>query len=113
MKRRRDVVASVIALAGFGALFMALPSHGAGLKVSIVGISYHPATIKLHAGGAATFYNDTKVVHTATCPACHLDTGDIQPGTFKTLTFPKPGTYQVLCRYHGDQGMVASVVVTP
>jgi plastocyanin len=113
VKRRRYVVAAVVAVAGFGALFMVLPSQGAGLKVKLVGISFRPAAIKVHTGGAVTFENDSKVTHTATCPKCGLDTGDIQPGTFKTLTFPTTGTFQLVCRYHGDQGMVASVTVGP
>jgi len=111
--RRRYLVASVIALAGVGALFMALPSQGAGLKVRLLGIRYQPAAFTIHAGGAVTFQNDSKLTHTATCPKCHLDTGDIQPGQLKTLSFPKAGTFQLVCRYHGEQGMVATVTVKP
>jgi plastocyanin len=110
---RRYVVASVIALAGFGALFMALPSQGAGLKVRLVGMTYRPSSFTIHAGGAVTFENDSRLTHTATCTKCGLDTGDIQPRTLKTLTFGKPGTYQLFCRYHGEQGMVATVIVKP
>lgn len=113
MKRRRYVVASVIAVAGFAALFAVLPSRGAGAKVEIDGFRYRPATITLRAGGAATFENDTKVTHTATCRGCRADSGDIQPGTFKTLTFSKAGTFQIFCKYHEGRGMVARVVVRP
>jgi plastocyanin len=113
VKRRRYTVASVIAVAGFAALFAVLPSQGAGKKVKLVGVAFKPASITVSVDGAITFENDSKVTHTATCPACRLDTGDIQPGTFKTLTFPKAGTFQIVCRYHGEQGMVAQVVVRP
>jgi len=113
VKRRRYTVASFVVVAGIGALFMALPSHGAGLKVRLVGIRYRPAAITIHAGGAVSFENQSKLTHTATCPKCRLDTGDIQPGNFKSLTFGKAGTYQLVCRYHGEQGMVATVTVKP
>ncbi|MFY9586100.1 MAG: cupredoxin domain-containing protein [Actinomycetota bacterium] len=114
MKRRRYVVASVVALAGFGALFAVLPSQGAGTKVTIAGFRYRPASIKIEAGGAITVHNDTKLVHTATCFGCPVDSKDIQPGTIRTITFPKAGTYQLYCRYHGQsRGMIARLVVTP
>lgn len=113
MKRRRYVVASVIAVAGFAALFAVLPSQGAGLKVRITGFRYRPAAIQIPAGGAVTFHNESTLVHTATCPACRVDSGDIQPGTFHTLTFPRPGRFQLFCRYHAERGMAARLTVTP
>ena len=112
MKRRRYVVASVIAVAGFGALFAVLPSQGAGLKVRITGFRFRPAAIQIRAGGAVTIHNDSRIVHTATCPACRVDSGDIQPGTFRTLTFPRRGTFQIFCRYHAERGMAARLTVT-
>ena len=115
IKRRRYVVASVVAVAGFAALFAVLPQRGAGVQVKLVGTSFRPPQISVKTGGAVTFTNDSKVTHTATCPDCGpdgtLDTGDIQPGAFKTLTFPKAGSFQLFCRYHGEQGMVAEVTV--
>jgi plastocyanin len=111
MKRRRYVIASVVAVAGFAALFAVLPQRGAGVQAKLVGISFRPATLSVKVDGAITFTNDSKVTHTATCAECGLDTGDIQPGAFKTLTFPTKGTFQLFCRYHGEQGMVAQVTV--
>ena len=113
MKRRRYLVASVVALAGFGALFSVLPSQGSGLKVRIVDFRYRPAVIRIAAGGAITFQNDSTLVHTASCIGCRADSGDIQPGTLRTVTFPNAGTYQLFCRYHGQRGMVARLTVTP
>ena len=113
MSRRRYLLASVIAVTGFGALFMALPSQGAGVRVKIVDFRYQPSSITVHVGRAATFSNDTTLTHTATCPDCGVDSGDIQPATFKTLTFNKAGRFELSCRYHGSQGMVATVTVEP
>ena len=113
VKRRRYVVASLIAVAGLGALFMALPSQGAGLKVRLVGIRFRPPAFTIHAGEAVTFQNDSKFTHTASCEKCGAESGDIQPGTLSTVTFPKAGTFQLFCRYHGELGMVATLVVKP
>jgi plastocyanin len=114
-KRRRYTVASVIAVAGFAALFAVLPQRGAGVQVRMAGFAFRPAQISVKADGAVTFTNDSKFTHTATCPDCGidgpLDSGDIQAGTFKTLTFPKAGTFQLFCRYHGEQGMIAEVTI--
>ena len=111
MKRRRYQVATVIAVAGFAALFAVLPSRGAGREVKMVDFQFRPATVRIKAGGAVTFVNESKLTHTATCQGCPLDTGDVQPRTLHTLTFPRAGTYQLFCRYHGDKGMVAQVTV--
>ena len=115
MKKRRYVVASVIAVAGFSALFAVMPSQGAGVEVPMRGNLYRPSTIRIPVGGAVTFVNEDEVTHTATCQGrgCPRDSGDIQPGTFKTLTFANAGTVHMVCRYHGELGMVATVVVGP
>jgi plastocyanin len=114
VKGRRYAVASAIALVGFGALFMALPGRGSGLKVDIFRFRYTPAAIAVHVGGSATFYNKTRLTHTATCPKCGVDSGDIQPQMFSTLTFPTAGRFELYCRYHRESnGMVAVVTVKP
>lgn len=113
MKRRRYVLASVIAAAGFAALFAVLPSQGSGSEVVMRGNRYRPATIRIGVDGAITFTNEDRVTHTASCQGkgCPRDPGDIQPGLFRTLTFTRAGTFHVVCRYHGEGGMIATVVV--
>jgi plastocyanin len=113
MKKRRYVVASVIAVAGFSALFAVMPSQGSGVEVRMRGNQYRPATVRIPVGGAITFENEDEVTHTATCQGqgCPRDSGDIQPDTFKTLTFASAGTVHMVCRYHGELGMVATVIV--
>ncbi|MGH2727424.1 MAG: cupredoxin domain-containing protein, partial [Actinomycetota bacterium] len=82
-------------------------------EVRMRGNQYRPATIRIPVGGAITFENDDEVTHTATCQGqgCVRDSGDIRPGLMKTLTFTRAGTYHVICRYHGEQGMIATVTV--
>jgi plastocyanin len=113
MHKRRYTIAAVIALAGFSALFAVLPSQGAGTKVRMKGNQYRPARPRIPVGGAITFVNEDDVTHTATCQGrgCPKDSGDIQPGTLKTLTFAEAGTYHMICRYHGEAGMIATVTV--
>lgn len=113
MKKRRYVVASVIAVGGFSALFAVMPSQGAGAAVLMRGNQYRPATIRIPIGGAITFTNQDEVTHTASCQGrgCPRDSGDIRPGTLKTLTFARAGTVHMVCRYHGELGMVATVTV--
>lgn len=115
MKRRRYVVAAVVAVGGFAALFAVLPSEGAGAKIRMEGNQYRPSTIRIPAGGAISFANEDDVTHTATCQGrgCPKDSGDIQPGLFRTLTFSRAGTYHMVCRYHGEAGMIATVNVGP
>ncbi len=79
----------------------------------MVGLRYRPAVISVHRGGAVTFSNETTLTHTATCSRCGVDSGDVQPKTFKTVTFPKAGRFQLFCRYHGNRGMIAIVTVSP
>ena len=115
MKKRRYVVAAIVAVAGFSALFAVLPSQGAGLRARLEGNRFHPTTIKIKAGGAITFTNEDEVTHTATCQGkgCPKDSGDIYPGQLKTLTFNRPGTFALICRYHGQGGMTAELTVAP
>jgi plastocyanin len=113
MKKRRYVVAAIVAVAGFSALFAVLPSQGAGFRARLEGNRFRPATIAISPGGAITFTNDDDVSHTATCQGkgCPKDSGDIHAGQIKTLTFPQAGTFALVCRYHGTGGMTAEVTV--
>jgi uncharacterized cupredoxin-like copper-binding protein len=50
--------------------------------------------------------------HTFTVTKLGIDV-EVQPGQTKTITVqPKmPGTYELACRYHYNQGMVGNVIV--
>ena len=50
--------------------------------------------------------------HTFTVKKLGIDV-EVQPGKEKTITLkPKePGTYELLCRYHANEGMVGKVIV--
>jgi plastocyanin len=50
--------------------------------------------------------------HTFTVEKLAIDV-EVEPGKEKTITVaPKqPGTYDLICRYHSQQGMVGKVIV--
>ena len=50
-------------------------------------------------GATVTWKNDHTQPHTATS-AGNFDTGSIQPGESKTVTFDKAGTYSYICSFH-------------
>lgn len=56
--------------------------------------------------------NKGKKEHTFTVEKLGID-AEIQPGTEKRITVkPKqPGTYELICRYHIQEGMVGQVIV--
>jgi plastocyanin len=109
MSMRRWSLVPTVAL--LGALFMVLAPHRSGPAVRMAGLAFRPGTVRIQPGGAVTFENRSSTTHTATCEACALDAGDVQPGLAKTLTFARAGTYQIVCRYHVARGMQMTVVV--
>jgi uncharacterized cupredoxin-like copper-binding protein len=56
--------------------------------------------------------NKGKKEHTFTVEKLEIDV-EVQPGKEKTITLkPKnPGTYELICRYHFQQGMIGQVIV--
>jgi uncharacterized cupredoxin-like copper-binding protein len=56
--------------------------------------------------------NVGKKEHTFTVKNLGID-AEVQPGKEKTITVKsqKPGTYELICRYHFQKGMVGKVIV--
>ncbi|MEH7505018.1 cupredoxin domain-containing protein [Neobacillus drentensis] len=56
--------------------------------------------------------NKGKKEHTFTVEKLGID-AEVQPGKEKTITVEpkKPGTYELICRYHFSKGMVGKVIV--
>jgi uncharacterized cupredoxin-like copper-binding protein len=56
--------------------------------------------------------NKGKKEHTFTVEKLEIDV-EVQPGKEKNITVkPKqPGTYELICRYHSQEGMVGKVIV--
>lgn len=75
---------------------------------------FNPKVITIPNGTTTTLTlrNKGKKEHTFTVEKLGID-AEVQPGKEKTITVgPKqPGTYELICRYHFQQGMVGKVIV--
>ena len=90
---------------------MVLPQRGPGRRIVMRDYRFAPFDIVVEPGDAVSFRNDSSHTHTATCVQCpvSLDTGDVQPGQVKALTFPKAGTYILVSVYDQDKQMAIRV----
>ncbi|MGE7609791.1 cupredoxin domain-containing protein [Peribacillus frigoritolerans] len=75
---------------------------------------FNPEVITIPNGTATTLIlkNKGKKEHTFTVEKLGVD-AEVQAGKEKTITVqPKqPGTYELICRYHFQEGMVGKVIV--
>jgi plastocyanin len=75
---------------------------------------FNPKVITIPNGTTTTLIlkNKGKEEHTFTVEKLGID-AEVQPGKQKSITVnPKqPGTFEVICRYHFQEGMVGKVIV--
>jgi plastocyanin len=75
---------------------------------------FNPKVITIPNGTTTTLIlkNKGKKEHTFTVEKLGID-AEVQPGKEKNITVkPKqPGTYELICRYHLQEGMVGKVIV--
>ena len=69
-------------------------------KVEIADFKYAPETATVNVGTEVTWTNDDDATHTATADDSSFDTGDLDKGDAKTVTFEKPGKFTYYCRFH-------------
>ncbi|MBA2421324.1 MAG: cupredoxin domain-containing protein [Thermoleophilaceae bacterium] len=70
-------------------------------KVMIKGFEYGPPNVAVKTGAKLTFLNQDSAKHTASDKMSDaFDTGTLQKGQSKTVTFDKPGTYAYICEFH-------------
>ncbi|WP_163103531.1 cupredoxin domain-containing protein [Peribacillus alkalitolerans] len=88
--------------------------RGKAIEVDLNDDFFNPKVISIPNGITTTLIlkNKGKKVHTFTVDKLGID-AEIQPGNEKTITVePKmPGTYELICRYHFQEGMVGTVIV--
>jgi plastocyanin len=78
--------------------------------VSIVELTFEPATIEVDAGATVTWTNDDDgIPHTVTARDGDFDSGVLQTGDSFSQTFSEPGTYDYFCAIHPS--MTGTVVV--
>ncbi|MBS4191840.1 cupredoxin domain-containing protein [Bacillus sp. FJAT-49705] len=75
---------------------------------------FNPKVITISNGTTTTLILKNKGMkeHTFTVEKLGID-AEVQPGKEKTITVkPKqPGTYELICRYHFQEGMVGKIIV--
>jgi plastocyanin len=75
---------------------------------------FNPKVITIPNGKTTTLLlkNKGRKEHTFTVKNLSID-AEVQPGKENTITVKpmKPGTYELICRYHFQEGMVGKVIV--
>lgn len=72
----------------------------AASTVKIADFKFKPKAVQVKVGSKLTFDNVDSAGHTATADASGFDSGPIQQGKKKTVTFSKPGTITYHCAFH-------------
>jgi plastocyanin len=70
------------------------------LNASIEDFTFRPARLEIAAGTTITWTNRGQVVHTVTADDRSFDSGNIEPGERRSLTFPRAGTFPYRCTPH-------------
>ena len=69
-------------------------------KVRIADFKYAPETVTVTAGTEVTWTNSDDATHTATADDSSFDTGDLDKGDAKSVTFDQAGSFTYYCRFH-------------
>lgn len=107
-------VAALIIVSGPGAKLVN-EARAAQSSISMVGMTFSPATMTIAAGDTVTWTNNSSLQHTVTADDGSFDSGTINMGGTYSHTFTAPGTYRYYCRFHGAPGgvgMSGTIVVT-
>jgi plastocyanin len=73
---------------------------GSGTAVEIKNFAFGPSTLNVKQGASVTFTNDDSAPHTATADDKSFDTGNLNQGDSKTVSFSAPGTIAYTCAIH-------------
>ena len=77
--------------------------------VSIVNMSFSPATLTVPVGTTVTWTNNDDMTHTVTSDASGFDSGDITMGSKYSRVFSAAGTFTYHCTIH--PAMKGTIVV--
>ena len=113
MSRR---IFSIVLILGLltSALLLIKPQQGTQAQtaptVSIVNMSFQPASLTINVGQTVTWTNNDTMAHTVTSDTGVWNSGTLNPGASFSFTFTTPGTYTYHCAFHGS--MTGTIVVT-
>jgi plastocyanin len=77
--------------------------------VTMINISFSPSTLTVSKGTTVTWQNNEGVTHTSTSDTGVWDTGNIEAGTSKTVTFPSAGSFNYHCTINAS--MTGTIIV--
>jgi len=108
------MVIGVITSGSLGVLAESDVVRQQAMEVQLNDDYFNPETITIPSGKTITLIlkNEGQKEHTFTVEKLGID-AEIQPGKEKTITVKpqNPGTYELICRYHFNSGMVGKVIV--
>ena len=71
---------------------------------------WSPGSLSLTPGSTVTFSWGPGAPHNLNIPGAYGPTSPSTSGS-AAVTFPSPGTYQVICDVHAGEGMVATIFI--
>jgi plastocyanin len=95
------------------ALLVACPllANAAEFTVAQKGKAFSMATLSIKAGDKVSFRNDDPFAHNvfSLADAMQFDLGSYPQGQAKSVTFSKPGLYDIECAIHPEMKLVINV----
>lgn len=67
-------------------------------KIAIANFAYRPTTLTVEKGAKVAWTDQDSANHTATGKG--FDTGSINKGETRSVTFKRSGTYKYICQFH-------------
>ena len=108
------MVISVMTSGSLGVLAESDAVRQKAMEVQLNDDFFNPETITIPSGKTTTLIlkNEGQKEHTFTVEKLGID-AEVQPGKEKTITVKpqNPCTYELICRYHFNSGMVGKVIV--
>ena len=83
----------------------------ARIAATVIDNRFQPGALTVAVGSTVTWTNNGNNMHTLTSTDGLFDSGGLLGGQAFNFTFDKAGTYRLLCRQHGLNGMFGQVVV--
>jgi plastocyanin len=80
------------------------------VTVAIRNFVFPRAVIRVAPGTRVTFINEDDAAHSATATSPQFDTGTLNQGQSRTITFRRAGVYRYICLYHPF--MLGKLIVT-
>lgn len=95
---RRGLMTRILALAGLCA--GRASAQDVPVLIEMRKFAFAPAEVAIHAGATVTFVNLDLVPHTASAIDDSFDTGTLRRNERKAISFPVPGEFAYVCRFH-------------